>query len=74
VIRDTDPRTERAWAWALTEATACTCTVHANLGPRVPGPQFPGPGSSGPGSLVPGSTEYSVPYFLAMYENKTLTD
>ena len=36
------------------EATVRTCTVHANLGPWVPGPW----------SLVPGSTEYSVPCHL----------
>jgi len=35
------------------EATVRTRTVHANLGPWVPGPQVPGPGSSGPWSPGP---------------------
>jgi len=38
------------------EATVCTCTVRANLGPWVPGPQLPMqspvPGSLGPLNIV----------------------
>jgi len=47
----THTRTEQTWAWVTHRGSRLlyvhTCTVHANLGPWVPGPQ------------VPGSTEYS---------------
>jgi len=48
VIRDTDPRTECAWAWVLTEARSYHTYMHStcqfgSLGPQSSGPQSPGP-------------------------------